>query len=196
MSSGSLVAVSLWHHCVKRYEVLGMEPWKHAGNIKLLLIGPYDPHCGEYTFLAPPLGVWRIAGSLRAHGIETPRLRSELLRLWSRRDPRVDSALGQLGSHRPLHDGHDTALRPLARASRSARGTGRLSGRGRHGGDIQARARIRARSPIRSHRSRRRREAAAGDRRAAQGPRHDSMASPARPCAPTMVRSSGSASPL
>jgi len=25
------------------------------------LIGPYDPHCGEYTFLAPPLGVWRLA---------------------------------------------------------------------------------------------------------------------------------------
>src|SRR5207237_7923881 len=24
----------------------------------VLLVGPYDPHCGEYTFLAPPLGVW------------------------------------------------------------------------------------------------------------------------------------------
>jgi anaerobic magnesium-protoporphyrin IX monomethyl ester cyclase len=48
-----------------------MEPWNNAGNVKFLLIGPYDPHCGEYTFLAPPLGVWRIAGSLRAHGIET-----------------------------------------------------------------------------------------------------------------------------
>jgi radical SAM superfamily enzyme YgiQ (UPF0313 family) len=34
-----------------------------------LLIGPYDPHCGEYTFLAPPLGVWRLAGVLRAAGI-------------------------------------------------------------------------------------------------------------------------------
>jgi radical SAM superfamily enzyme YgiQ (UPF0313 family) len=32
------------------------------------LIGPYDPHCGEYTFLAPPLGVWRLAGYLRALG--------------------------------------------------------------------------------------------------------------------------------
>jgi radical SAM superfamily enzyme YgiQ (UPF0313 family) len=32
------------------------------------LIGPYDPHCGEYTFLAPPLGVWRLAGVLEAHG--------------------------------------------------------------------------------------------------------------------------------
>jgi radical SAM superfamily enzyme YgiQ (UPF0313 family) len=47
-----------------------MEPWKHEGNVKFLLIGPYDPLCGEYTFLAPPLGVWRIAGTLRAHGIE------------------------------------------------------------------------------------------------------------------------------
>jgi radical SAM superfamily enzyme YgiQ (UPF0313 family) len=33
-----------------------------------LLIGPYDPHCGEYTFLAPPLGVWRLAGVLNAAG--------------------------------------------------------------------------------------------------------------------------------
>ena len=37
---------------------------------RILLIGPYDPHCGEYTFLAPPLGVWRLAGVLRAAGIE------------------------------------------------------------------------------------------------------------------------------
>jgi anaerobic magnesium-protoporphyrin IX monomethyl ester cyclase len=37
----------------------------------VLLIGPYDPHCGEYTFLAPPLGVWRLAGVLEAAGIET-----------------------------------------------------------------------------------------------------------------------------
>src|SRR5579872_4668426 len=35
----------------------------------VLLIGPYDPHCGEYTFLAPPLGVWRLAGVLQAAGI-------------------------------------------------------------------------------------------------------------------------------
>ncbi len=34
----------------------------------VLLIGPYDPHCGEYTFLAPPLGVWRLAGVLSVHG--------------------------------------------------------------------------------------------------------------------------------
>ncbi len=31
---------------------------------RILLVGPYDPHCGEYTFLAPPLGVWRLAGVL------------------------------------------------------------------------------------------------------------------------------------
>ncbi|HEY6514710.1 MAG TPA: radical SAM protein [Steroidobacteraceae bacterium] len=35
---------------------------------RVLLIGPYDPHCGEYTFLAPPLGVWRLAGVLECSG--------------------------------------------------------------------------------------------------------------------------------
>jgi radical SAM superfamily enzyme YgiQ (UPF0313 family) len=35
---------------------------------RVLLIGPYDPHCGEYTFLAPPLGVWRLAGVLECAG--------------------------------------------------------------------------------------------------------------------------------
>jgi radical SAM superfamily enzyme YgiQ (UPF0313 family) len=35
---------------------------------RVLLIGPYDPHCGEYTFLAPPLGVWRLAGVLETSG--------------------------------------------------------------------------------------------------------------------------------
>ena len=57
------------------------------------MIGPYDPHCGEYTFLAPPLGVWRLAGVLEAAGVKarifdpnccsgTPQraLESELLR--------------------------------------------------------------------------------------------------------------------
>lgn len=33
-------------------------------------MGPYDPHCGEYTFLAPPLGVWRLAGVLAKHGVD------------------------------------------------------------------------------------------------------------------------------
>lgn len=37
---------------------------------KILLVGPYDPHCGEYTFLAPPLGVWRLAGVLARHGVD------------------------------------------------------------------------------------------------------------------------------
>lgn len=37
---------------------------------KFLLVGPYDPHCGEYTFLAPPLGVWRLAGVLGAEGVD------------------------------------------------------------------------------------------------------------------------------
>jgi anaerobic magnesium-protoporphyrin IX monomethyl ester cyclase len=37
----------------------------------VLLIGPYDPHCGEFTFLAPPLGVWRLAGVLEAAGVKT-----------------------------------------------------------------------------------------------------------------------------
>ena len=33
-----------------------------------LLVGPYDPSCGEYTFIAPPLGVWRLAGVLQNAG--------------------------------------------------------------------------------------------------------------------------------
>ena len=37
---------------------------------RILLIGPYDPHCGEYTFLAPPLGVWRLAGVLESAGAD------------------------------------------------------------------------------------------------------------------------------
>ena len=36
---------------------------------RVLLVGPYDPTCGEYTFLAPPLGVWRLAGVLSAVGV-------------------------------------------------------------------------------------------------------------------------------
>lgn len=37
---------------------------------RVLLVGPYDPHGGEFTFLAPPLGVWRLAGVLAANGID------------------------------------------------------------------------------------------------------------------------------
>jgi len=36
---------------------------------RVLLVGPYDPMGGEYTFLAPPLGVWRLCGYLEQHGI-------------------------------------------------------------------------------------------------------------------------------
>lgn len=36
---------------------------------RILLIGPYDPKGGEYTFLAPPLGVWRLCGVLRKAGL-------------------------------------------------------------------------------------------------------------------------------
>jgi radical SAM superfamily enzyme YgiQ (UPF0313 family) len=42
---------------------------KNEGTPRVLLIGPYDPHCGEYTFLAPPLGVWRLAGVLQSAGV-------------------------------------------------------------------------------------------------------------------------------
>jgi len=41
-----------------------------TGSPRMLLIGPYDPHCGEYTFLAPPLGVWRLAGVLESAGVD------------------------------------------------------------------------------------------------------------------------------
>jgi radical SAM superfamily enzyme YgiQ (UPF0313 family) len=50
----------------KRRRLSGGAP---IGAPRVLLIGPYDPHCGEYTFLAPPLGVWRLQGMLSAHGI-------------------------------------------------------------------------------------------------------------------------------
>ena len=38
---------------------------------RFLLVGPWDPACGEYTFLAPPLGVWRLAGVLENAGVPT-----------------------------------------------------------------------------------------------------------------------------
>jgi radical SAM superfamily enzyme YgiQ (UPF0313 family) len=46
--------------------------YKVYGSVlpKLLLVGPYDPHCGEYTFLAPPLGVWRLGGVLASHSVD------------------------------------------------------------------------------------------------------------------------------
>lgn len=42
---------------------------RRANDPNVLLIGPYDPMGGEYTFLAPPLGVWRLAGVLMAAGV-------------------------------------------------------------------------------------------------------------------------------
>jgi radical SAM superfamily enzyme YgiQ (UPF0313 family) len=39
-----------------------------AKTPRILLVGPYDPSCGEYTFLSPPLGVWRLAGVLESAG--------------------------------------------------------------------------------------------------------------------------------
>ena len=44
------------------------KPRMHSPRI--LLVGPYDPNCGEYTFLAPPLGVWRLAGVLESAGVD------------------------------------------------------------------------------------------------------------------------------
>ncbi|MCI0404067.1 MAG: cobalamin-dependent protein [Acidobacteria bacterium] len=43
---------------------------RRGDHTSFLLIGPYDPNCGEYTFLAPPLGVWRLAGVLEASGLD------------------------------------------------------------------------------------------------------------------------------
>ncbi len=37
---------------------------------RILLVGPCDPAGGEFTFLSPPLGVWRLAGVLAAEGLE------------------------------------------------------------------------------------------------------------------------------
>jgi radical SAM superfamily enzyme YgiQ (UPF0313 family) len=35
---------------------------------RVLLVGPWDPAGGEYTFLSPPLGVWRLCGVLESRG--------------------------------------------------------------------------------------------------------------------------------
>ena len=53
------------HHQTKRRSFVAGGP-AVASRQRVLLIGPYDPHCGEYTFLAPPLGVWRLAGFLES----------------------------------------------------------------------------------------------------------------------------------
>ncbi len=51
-------------------------PWSQVAGAatpvaepRFLLVGPYDPMGGEYTFLAPPLGVWRLMGVLTGTGL-------------------------------------------------------------------------------------------------------------------------------
>ncbi|PIW39376.1 MAG: hypothetical protein COW23_01670, partial [Hydrogenophilales bacterium CG15_BIG_FIL_POST_REV_8_21_14_020_62_31] len=51
--------------CDNRISTIQTKPIE---NPSFLLVGPYDPKGGEYTFLAPPLGVWRLAGVLEAAG--------------------------------------------------------------------------------------------------------------------------------
>jgi radical SAM superfamily enzyme YgiQ (UPF0313 family) len=47
----------------------GHTPTPQGTPRRMLLVGPHDPKGGEYTFLAPPLGVWRLAGVLGSRGI-------------------------------------------------------------------------------------------------------------------------------
>jgi radical SAM superfamily enzyme YgiQ (UPF0313 family) len=49
-------------------EVLMQASRQSNSRVSVLLVGPYDPTCGDYTFLAPPLGVWRLTGVLRHAG--------------------------------------------------------------------------------------------------------------------------------
>src|SRR3984885_835367 len=56
---------------IEEKNTMGRARRSTSDSPSVLLIGPYDPHCGEFTFLAPPLGVWRLAGVLEAAGIET-----------------------------------------------------------------------------------------------------------------------------
>src|SRR5688572_9594705 len=44
------------------------EPMESVEGPRVLLVGPCDPAGGEFTFLSPPLGVWRLAGVLEARG--------------------------------------------------------------------------------------------------------------------------------
>jgi radical SAM superfamily enzyme YgiQ (UPF0313 family) len=37
---------------------------------RVLLVGPFDPSGGEFTFLSPPLGIWRLCGVLNGRQIE------------------------------------------------------------------------------------------------------------------------------
>ncbi|MDD5773750.1 MAG: cobalamin-dependent protein [bacterium] len=38
--------------------------------LDVLLVGPYDPLKGNQSFIAPPLGIWRICGFVRNYGIK------------------------------------------------------------------------------------------------------------------------------
>ncbi len=135
----------------------------------ILLVGPYDPKGGEYTFLAPPLGVWRLAGVLRGAGVTAERLRSQLLRSTTRRRARGGPAFALVGHRRGLDDRHDPPVRPGARAPRAPRAS-RCLDRGRwHGGDVQTRQRAVARTVQRRGPRRRRRTA-----------RRDGAATPSR----------------
>ena len=87
-----------------------------TGPPKVLLIGPYDPHCGEYTFLAPPLGVWRLAGVLQSAGVEATVF---------------DPATGAFSVYHPLVVNQGNTTFSL--------GVGNLLGRGSRLGDMRTR---------------------------------------------------------
>ena len=132
----------------------------------ILLIGPYDPHCGEYTFLAPPLGVWRLAGVLLAAGIRAKVFDPNCCRESPQRALRTRALERRMGRHRLLDDRDDPAVRSRACSPRAARGTAGIDRRRRHGGHFPAGVDVRARA-VRSGGSRRRRKAAARARRPA-----------------------------
>ncbi len=92
------------------------------GSPSVLLIGPYDPHCGEYTFLAPPLGVWRLAGVLTAAGFEAKVFDPNCCREPPQRALERELLRGQLGRRRRFHNRDDAALRPGAGAHRAPHG--------------------------------------------------------------------------
>src|SRR5579862_4631524 len=70
VEAGNLTEWLKWANWVERKYSGGSIDVSSVGSPRVLLIGPYDPHCGEYTFLAPPLGVWRLAGVLESAGVE------------------------------------------------------------------------------------------------------------------------------
>ena len=161
----------------------------NAGSPRVLLIGPYDPHCGEYTFLAPPLGVWRLAGVLESAGVEHEGLRSELLSRSPATGARARAVERRLGHRRRLDNRHDAALRSGTCAHRASRGAARIDRRRRHGGDVPSGTDVRA-GPFRPGGARRRRAAVAGARGATARAVNRSAASRERPNATSTARSS------